>query len=247
MKPASRILKSVANGAALASALLVCGSAWAAEWSDTALSWRYGTKFAEPFNSEDIKKNIIALTHASGYKYGINFFNVDMLMSDAKDPANAGTSTVGAQETYVVYRNTVDAAKVTGSDYKLGIMRSWGGTFGFDYNAKTDAGYNSKKRMLVLGPTVMFDVPGFLNVSVLALWESNAPHNDFSGTSVSRYHYKTHPVLDMNWGIPIAAGFSFEGYADFIAAKGKDEFGGDTAPETHIDMQVMYNLTSLYD
>jgi len=30
-------------------------------------------------------------------------------------------------------------------------MRSWGGTFGFDWNAKPTPGYNSKKRMLVLG------------------------------------------------------------------------------------------------
>ncbi|MDH3210281.1 MAG: outer envelope protein, partial [Burkholderiaceae bacterium] len=50
-------------------------TAIAAEWSDTAISWRYGTTFAEPFINQDIKKNIIALTHASGYKYGTNFFN----------------------------------------------------------------------------------------------------------------------------------------------------------------------------
>ena len=252
MKPASRILKSVATGGALAGSLLVCGSTWAAEWSDTALSWRYGTKFAEPFNPEDIKKNILALTHASGYKYGINFFNVDLLMSDAKDPANAGTSSVGAQEAYVVYRNTVDAAKVTGSDYKLGIMRSWGGTFGFDWNAKTDAGYNSKKRMLVLGPTVMFDVPGFLNVSVLALWESNAPCNTFPSlggqpdSCVDRYRYKTHGMLTGAWGIPIgSSGFSFEGFMNIIAPKGNNEFGGPTKTETNFDGQIMFDVNSL--
>ena len=46
------------------------------------------------------------------------------------------------------------------------------------------------------------------------------------------------------WGIPIGSlPLSFEGYANFIAAKGKDEFGNDTKPETNIDMQVMVDLS----
>ncbi len=76
--------------------LLACtGTAKAADWSDTAISVRYGTAFAEPYNNnadgsrKDIKKAIVALTHVSGYKYGTNFLNVDLLMSNAKDPSYA--------------------------------------------------------------------------------------------------------------------------------------------------------------
>ena len=221
-------------------------SANAADWSDTYIGYRYGTKFAEPFNNQDISKSIVNFNHVSGYAYGSNFFNVDFLFSDSKDPSAPG-ATSGAQEAYVVYRNLLDIGKVSGANMKAGPMRGLGVTTGFDVNAKTDAGYNSKKRMLVLGPTLMLDVPGFLNVSGLLLWESNAPHNDFTGVSTPRYRYKTHPALDVNWGIQIGGGFSFEGYGDYIASKGKDEFGGDTAPEMHIDMQIMYNITSLYD
>ncbi|MBV8031827.1 MAG: outer envelope protein [Betaproteobacteria bacterium] len=249
-----------ALGAALAGTAL---SVSAADWSDTSLSWRYGTKFAEPFDNTatggrvNITKNILALTHASGYKYGTNFFNVDLLMSDGKDPANcAGTfnCTGQAQEAYIVYRNTVDLGKVTGSDYKMGPVRGWGGTFGFDYNAKTDAGYNSKKRMLVAGPTAMFDVPGFLNVSVLELWESNAPCTTFPPAAVgfpasgcvNRYSYKTHPMLTGAWGIPLGgSGFSFEGFMNLIASKGTNEFGGPTKQETNFDGQIMYDMSRI--
>jgi nucleoside-specific outer membrane channel protein Tsx len=236
------------RAAAIAAGLLSLGvqSATAADWSDTYAGWRYGTKFAEPFNDQDIKKNIFNLNHVSGDAYGTNFFNVDLLLSDDKDPSAPGAST-GAQEVYIVYRRTLDFAKISGSSLDYGFMRSAGLTLGADANAKTDAGYNSKKRMLVLGPTLMAKVPGFLNISVLALWESNAPHNDFTGQTVPRYQYKTHPSLALSWGIPLGAAFSFEGYGDFIASKGKDEFGNETAPETHIDMQIMYNITSLYD
>jgi len=220
-------------------------AAQAADWSDTSLGYRTGNKYAEPFGSTEITKNIVSLTHASGYKYGSNFFNVDLLMSDEKDPDAAGSGT-GAQEVYMVYRNTLDLEKTTGTKFKVGPLRSLGLTIGFDANTKTDAGYNSKKRMYVLGPTVGFDVPGFLNVGLLALWESNAPYSTFSGIATPRYTYKTHPMLTAAWGIPIpGVPLSFEGFANFIASKGKNEFGGDTAAETNIDMQIMYDASTL--
>jgi len=229
-------------------ALLVAASSagHAADWSDTSIGFRTGSKFAEPFGSTEIHKNIVNLTHASGYKYGSNFFNVDFLMSDEKDPAGAG-STNGAHEVYIVYRNTLDIEKTTGTAMKFGPVRGVGLTLGFDVNAKTDAGYNSKKRMFVVGPTLSMDVPGFLNVGLLLLKESNAPYNTFSNTSTPRYSYKTHPMLTAAWGIPLSKDIpiSFEGFANFIASKGKNEFGGDTAAETNIDMQIMLDVGAL--
>jgi hypothetical protein len=220
--------------------------AHAAEWSDTSLSWRYGTHYAEPFNPADIKKNIVNLSHASGYKYGSNFFSADMLFSDRTDPSSAG-ATSGAHEVYVLYRHTLDLGRVTGNDFKSPGVRGYGLTAGFDMNTKTDAGYNSKKRMVVAGPTVMFDVPGFLNVSLLALWESNAPYSTFSHTGVPRYDYKVHPMLNAVWLIPLSNSvpLTFEGFANLIGKKGKDEFGGNTARETNIDMQIMYDMSSM--
>jgi nucleoside-specific outer membrane channel protein Tsx len=227
-------------------ALLAAASctAHAADWSDTSLSYRYGTQFAEPYNSSDITKHIANFSNVSGYKYGKNFFSVDFLFSDKTDPSAVGASS-GAHEAYAVYRHTLDLGKLTGANMGFGPVRGVGLTGGFDVNSKTDAGYNSKKRMLVLGPTLMFDVPGFLDVSVLVLRESNAPFNGFTGTSTPRYTYKTHPMLSAAWGIPFDIGvpLSFEGYLNYIAAKGRNEFGGPTAPETNIDMQVMYDLS----
>lgn len=205
-------------------------SATAAEWSDTWIGERYGTRFREPFNNENISKNIVSLTHVSGYKYGTNFFNADLLMSDRKDG--------NAQEAYVVYRHTLDLGKVTGRSFAYGPVRGLGLTAGFDLNTKNDTGYGSKKRMLVLGPTFMADVPGFLNISLLLLHESNRP-----AAIASRYTYDLHPMLTLAWGIPVGgSGLSFEGFMNYIASKGRDEFGGATAPETNIDAALMYDL-----
>lgn len=217
--------------------------AHAIDWSDTAIGYRYGTRFREPFNSNDIAKSIVNLEHASGYQYGTNFLNVDLLMSDSKDPSAPG-STNGAHEAYVVYRHTLNLGKVSGKDLGFGPVKGIGLTAGFDWNTKDDAGYNSKKRMLVAGPTLMMAVPaGFLNVSLLLLNESNAPTNEFSGTSTARYTYKLHPNLNLVWGIPLSERVECGGYANFIAAKGDNEFGTQTAAETHIDIRVMLDLS----
>lgn len=233
----------------LAAATLCSLSTQAADWSDTSIGYRYGTDFAEPFNSKEISKNILNFSHVSGYKYGSNFFNADLLMSDDKDPSSLGSGS-GAQEVYVVYRHTLDLGKVTSKDFKFGPVRGMGAVVGFDFNTKTDVGYNSKKRMVVVGPSFMMDVPGFLNVSLLALWESNNPSRSAGATGpalpTSRYSYDVHPMLNLVWGMPVpGVPLAFEGFANFIASKGKNETGGDTAAETNIDMQVMYDLSGV--
>jgi hypothetical protein len=226
------------GAAALTAGFLLAAGvpAIAEEWSDTSVGWTYGTQYREPTNPKDVSKNILNFQHAGGYKYGTNFFNVNFLMSDSTDPAsgNAGT---GAQEAYAVYRNTVNLSKLTGGTYKFGFVRDIGATFGFDYNTKNN-GYGSRKRMLVAGPTLMIDVPGHLEVSALAMFESNAP-NGING----RYTYDTHGALDVAWGIPIGdSPFSFQGILQVIAPKGKDEFGSDTKTETLLDAAIMLDV-----
>ena len=239
--------KTIRN-ACCAALMLAAGAANALDWSDNAISWRYGTRFAEPFNPEHIDKHVIALTHASGYKYGSNYFNLDLLKSDSKDPKSL-TDSSGAEEAYLLYRHTLDIGALSGRELRFGRVKGIGLTGGFDLNTKEDVGYNSRKRMLVLGPTLMWDVPGFLNTSLLLIHESNAPSGAFppiSGVAGRRYTFDNHPMLSASWGIPVAEGWSFEGYANFIASKGLDEVGNPTSAETNIDMQLMYDIGARY-
>lgn len=241
-RPLSPLVKSLLLAMLAISASPVC----AFDWSDTSVNWRYGTSFAEPFNNKDIGKHILGLTHADGYRYGGNFLNIDFLMSDGNDPARFGSAS-GARETYIVYRHKLDLGKLRGSDIRFGPARGLALTAGFDLNAKEDAGYNSRKQMLVIGPTLMIDVPGFLDISLLLLKESNNPSvspGAFNpGYPNSRYHYKTHPMLGLTWGIPLNERFSFGGFANFIAAKGVDEAGRNTVAETNVDMNLTYDCS----
>ncbi len=224
----------------------ISNDACAVDWSDTSVSARTGNQFREPFNPNAISKHIFALTHASGYQYGSNFLNIDFLQSDRKDPKSLH-QTSGAQETYVVYRHTFDLGKISGQELKYGVVRGLGLTAGFDWNSKSDVGYNSRKRMLVIGPTLMWDVPGFFNTSLLLLAESNAPSGAFPPIAnvKGRFHYKTHPMLSVSWGIPLNDKLSLEGYANLIANKGINEVGQQTGTETNIDMQLMWDLSSM--
>ena len=236
-------MKSLIIDLLAVSAVAVTAGARAADWSDTAAGVRYGTSFHEPYDNnadgsaKDIAKTILSLTHASGFKYGTNFFNVDVLLSDGNDPGGGVPGNPGAQEVYLVYRNMIDFGKVGGTPVKGYGVNGLGLTWGIDLNTKNDA-YASKKRMFVIGPTLMMDVPGFLNLSALLLDESNAP----AGIP-SRYHYKTHGALEADWHLPLGSlPLSFGGYAMYIGSKGLNEFGGPTAPETHIDMKLMWDV-----
>ena len=238
---------SIFKRTAIVAALAAIGSvAHAADWSDTALSERYGTNFQEPDNGQKIAKHIINLTNVSGYTYGTNFISIDMLNSDAVDPAE-GQHGVGAQEAYVAYRNTADFSKIFSKDLSYGYVRSLGATAGFDWNTKNNS-YGSRKQMAVVGPTVMFNVPGFVNLSILELYESQ--YSNFN-TGTSRYYYTPHTALDLAFGIPFSIGsakFSFEGYWDYINSKGNLEPVGATTyqsgRENHFDGRIMYDVST---
>lgn len=238
MKRASFVRKSMVIGAAVAGALCVSGGALAEEWGDTMIGYSYGRNFAEPFAGNNVQKNIFTGLHVGGYKYGTQLIAADFLFSSNADPATpVGPTSSGAQEVYAVYRNTVNLSKVTGNSYKSGIIKDFGGTFGFDANTKNNA-YASKKRMFVAGPTLMLE-PGNINMSLLALFESNAPG------ATPRYTYKSHAAFDMNWFQPFGNGFSFQGSLMIIAPKGNDEFGLTTRTETNFQPTVMYDMSPL--
>src|SRR5258706_13175283 len=88
----------------------------------------------------------------------------------------------------------------------------------------------------------MVGVPGFLNLSLLALQESNAPQG------VSRYTYKTHGAFEVDWSTPLpvaAVPLGFEGYGLYIASKGSNEFGGSTAAQAPIDAKLTADARDL--
>lgn len=186
-----------------------------------------------------IQKNIAALTHVDAYEYGTNFGNVDFLSSDAADPAAPFTtpgSGMGAFEIYALYRGTLSGNAVTHSkQFSYGFVKDISLGFGGDINTK-DTLFAPRKRDLVIGPQISFDVPGFLTIEVNAYKEWN--HNFFSSTATQYASFNVVPEFEATYlqpldkyvgGIPL----SFSGFANVVLPKGSGGVGAfnDTRTE----------------
>jgi nucleoside-specific outer membrane channel protein Tsx len=215
----------------------------AADWSDTCLGYRHSTQFREPGIDGTVEKKILQLNHASGWAYGGNFFDVDMLTSSENDPSLNGNT--GASEVYVVYRGSLSLGKIAKKDMSFGPVRDLSITAGFDFNAKNNA-FAAKKRFLVLGPTFNLDMPaGFFDIGVWACHEQN--YNGIVGKSVD---YKATWMISASWGIPFETGpvaAKFEGYLNYVAPKGKDGFGVETTAETLSNVALLVDLGSPFN
>ncbi|MFT4172643.1 MAG: hypothetical protein QM639_08810 [Rhodocyclaceae bacterium] len=220
----------------LAAALTVASTAtFAADWSDTSISYRYGDKFSEPGIDKDVAKDIVTLTHADGFKYGSNFFNVDVLISDHNDPQADGSS--GAQEIYLVYANQLHLSKVTGKEFKYGPISDFAWSTGFDLSSKNTA-FAPKVRKFITGPVVKFGFPiGWADVGLMYYKEKN--HNGIVGKNVD---FDSTYRIAASWGLKFNAGpvpLELNGFFNYTGAKGKDGFGADTKPETWTDIFLM--------
>lgn len=216
-----QICKRVFTLSALALAVSAAPQVSAATWSDTYIGYRFGTEFTEPKNTNDITKHILQFTHASGYAYGQNFLNVDLLQSDENDPAkgDAPGEGDGATEAYLTYRHQLHLGKIFNQDFSFGPVKEVALTAGFDLNTKNTE-VAPRKQMLVVGPTLKFAVPkGFLDFSILYAHERN--HNAFSNPKDVTFNDYT--VYNLAWGLPFSAGpvpMKFQGFINYNTPKG---------------------------
>ncbi|HRP25058.1 MAG TPA: hypothetical protein PLC66_13850 [Thauera sp.] len=220
----------------------------AATWSDTYVGYRYGTEFREPTNSRDVEKHVLQFTHASGYSVGQNFVNLDVLQSDKTDPASGGGS--GATEFYLTYRHQLHLGKVFDRSFAFGPVKELAVTAGFDLNTKNTA-FSPRKRLLVLGPTLKFDVPGFLDLSLLVGKEWNrcglepATPGGFDPCPKTEVSFDPQWILSAAWGIPFSAGsvpLKFQGFININGEKGRDYAGVKTRTETLMRASLMVDV-----
>nr|WP_300310297.1 hypothetical protein [Halomonas sp.] len=235
--------------AAISGLALACtSSVQAATWSDTFIGYRYGTQFSEPENPEDVTKNILQISHASGYAYGQNYFNLDILQSGDEDPAENSDS--GATEAYLAYRHQLHYGKVFGEPLAFGPIKDVALTAGFDLNTKNSA-FAPRKRFVAVGPTLKFDLPaGFLDVSLFYAREWNHCGLEACGFPGNDHDVSFDPYYQFNvaWGVPFDAGpmpMKFQGFFNYNGPKGEDYFGTETKPERLIRSSLMLDVGKL--
>ena len=229
-------------------------------FSDTTVSYHFNPTAREPgvtFSgalqgpAPALPKNYATLTHVDAYKYGTNFFNVDFISSTNLDPAapntipNTGT---GAFEIYALYRGTLSGNAVTNShEFSYGFVKDISLGYGGDINTK-DTLFAPRKRDLVIGPQVSFDVPGFLTIEVNAYKEWN--HNAF-GTPTTYADFRVTPEFEVVYLQPLdkyAGGLplSFSGFFNVVMPKGSGGIAGapnDTRTEILTDNRITLDVS----
>ncbi|KAA0980394.1 hypothetical protein [Pseudomonas sp. ANT_H12B] len=217
-------------------------------FSDTLIGYRYSAHYTEPGKPNDVAKNILQVTHVSGYKLGQNFINLDVFKSDHSDPAKGGGT--GATEAYVTYRNQFQYGKIFDKPLAFGPVKDVALTAGFDYNTKNNE-FGPNKRLLVVGPTIKFALPsGFLDASVLYAREWN--HCGLAVCSKPGNHtdlaFDPFYQFNLTWGVPFTAGalpLKFQGYYTLSGKKGDDYQNRPTGVEQLMRTSLMLDVGQL--
>jgi nucleoside-specific outer membrane channel protein Tsx len=221
-------------------------------FSDTSIGFRDGWTQSNPGGekgSRAVNKAIVNFGHFDVWDYGSNFFNVDVLFSDANEPA--ANSSGGSTEFYAVYRGQLSPDKIFGLNTKFGPFQAINFEFGGDAESENSA-FGPNKKLLVAGPNFHMNVPaGFLDIGVHISKEWN--HNGFSdcpsncgrGGPIS---FDPTPEFEFVWLFPMTftgLPLDFRGFTNIVLPKGTDGFGAHTYTEILARPQLQLDLGTL--
>jgi nucleoside-specific outer membrane channel protein Tsx len=203
--------------ALFASLLLLLGlsSAYAhadARWSSTNLQYHYGTEY----ELGDEERSLITLEHASGWKYGDNFFFVDIT-----NPDRSGELTQTGF--YGEISPRVSFGKMLGKDLSAGIIQ--------DVLITSTAELGDGFRTYLYGVAVDLKLPNFNFFQVN--WYAR---NEVTfGTDLGQQ-------ITLAWGMPFNIGkakFSFEGFFDYAWDVAPSEDNIITQPRLLLDVGAL--------
>jgi nucleoside-specific outer membrane channel protein Tsx len=174
-------------------------AALAADWSTTEAQFQYGN-LKNPFAATGSDTSILTLQHASGWKYGDNFFFVDFLNDSDRDGFND-------TDVYAEWYPNFSLGKISGCNVGGGALEDLGVVLGFNYSADANV------QKFLPGMRFAWAIPGdgFLNTDVTAFM-------DFSeGDGAPREGDSF--MVDFNGAFPFSIGeqdFSIEGHIEYI-------------------------------
>ena len=209
--------------------------------NDNVLSLSYQFRATDPGVPLTTAKTVLNFTHFDVWALGTNFFTVDFLKSDNKDPAAPcgnflapGTvGCAGATEVYGLFRSTFGFNEVFGTKaFSAGPLLDVSLEIGGDANSENNF-LAPAKRDIVTGLEFTFALPykGHLNISPLYYKEWN--HNTFTmvpwsgapGTINGNTNFDGTWAIETNYSmdlgfLPEAFPLTFSGYSNFYGPKG---------------------------
>lgn len=205
--PAPRVGRCLAS---IVAAAVAAGSAWpagAADWSATNVQLLNGTRYADDFGIDDKGKAIFTFEHADGWKYGDNFFFLDV-----SNPGTNGTSE------YAEFSPRFSFGKIATTDLSFGVVK--------DVLLAATWEKGGGVRAYLVGPGIALGLPKFafadLNIYARKSERDFAPVDTDLGWQVT-----------IDWLLPFSIGpvkMAFEGFADYAGG----ESGGSVPKEDNL-------------
>jgi nucleoside-specific outer membrane channel protein Tsx len=193
---------------------LAAGSAQAADWSTTEVQFQYGD-LQKAFQgggsaSETGGTSIVTLQHASGWKYGDNFFFFDYLNYGTTDVDKVNGDS-GGSELYGEWYSNFSLGKMTGNDVSFLFVKDMGIIAGFNFAPEVNTHY------YLPGVRFALDLPGFAfaNLDVTAYIQDST--SDLGGGF--GFKEDNSYMIDFNWALPFKIGstsWSLEGHVEYI-------------------------------
>lgn len=198
---------------ALVLLFVVTGPAVAGMWQSTSMSLLYGTKNQAinfgTMEAEEVDKTIITMEHASGWKYGDNFFFFDL-----SQPFDTNSGIYGE------WHPRLSASKITGQSVGMGFIK--------DVLLATEINMDTGWRAYMYGLGFDLDIPHFKFFSINFFIRDDMTINDSSTWQISP-----------SWNIPFSLGgarFEFGGFLDYSGAQGQGEGQILTSPQLLLDV-----------
>ncbi len=206
--------------------IFLSAPAKALDWSVTELHFQYGNLDVPTFAGGGHEQTfILTLQHASGWKYGENFFFIDFV----RDEFGVEDNIYG--EIYLAF----SASKILGVDISLGPIRDVSLVAGYNYDD------DAKVRKFLPGIRFDFDFPGFVfaNLDITGYIDDNEGMSERGAPKESdSWHVNT------AWKYPFYIGkakFSFEGHIEYIDNR-RNEFGGRVSSWWLAQPQLRFDL-----
>lgn len=200
-------------GFALALLSMTAGSSLAAIWQSTSASLLYGTKNQAmdwaTMEASDQDRTIITLEHASGWKYGDNFFFFDMVQ-----PFDVDNSIYGE------WHPRFSFGKISGSDLSFSFVK--------DVLLATEINVDSGWRAYLYGIGFDLDVPHFSFFAINFFIRDDITIDDDSTWQISP-----------SWNVPFNLGgtrWEFGGFMDISGAEGNGSSQFLTQPQLLLDL-----------
>ncbi len=205
-------LNRIATILVMIALLAVCGTtealAGAAQWQTSNIQLLYGNGYELGDNT----RSTLTFEHANGWKYGDNFFFLDVInpLKDGQDSTN---------DLYAEFSPRLSISKISGKDLSFAFVK--------------DVLLAGTLEMGIYSHNYLYGVGFSLDLPKFAFADINIYVRD--NPNESGQTYQITPV----WALPFTVGSAkmlFEGFADIAGSEGTTEFNIDFQPRLLLDV-----------